>query len=334
VYTTLPSGYRRVRLILFESTKPYRPLTTRSYLFLGLGYAFNLALNNVFAANMANSTVILGAAHGSYGIGGIVGPIVATAMVSRGIVWSRFFLIILGIRVVVFFFAWWSNKGYEAEMATRFSAGLQRIASLQRADAGEPSQFQLLLRALKNRTTIIGALFIFAYQGAEVSISGWVISYLIAARGGDPKAVGYVTAGFWGGITLGRFVLSHLAPRVGEKLFVSILMLATIGFQLLVWLIPNIIAEAVAVSILGLLLGPIYPCSQTIFTRLLPSKIQMTSISFISSAGSSGGAIVPLIVGLLSAAFGTYVLHPTCIAAYAVMIGCWFFLPQVAKPME
>ena len=304
------------------------------YFFIGLGYAINLALNNVFAANMANQTVILGAAHGSYGLGGVVCPIIATAMVSRGILWSRFFLIPLVLRVGVFFFTGWANRGYESEPTSQFSAGLQQIASRQRAELGEPTKWQLLRRAMKNRTTIIGATFIFAYQGAEVSISGWVISYLISFRGGDPYKVGFVTAGFWGGITLGRFVLSHATPRIGEQLSVYILLAGTLAFQLLVWQVPNIITEAVAVSIEGLLLGPIYPSTQTIFTRLLPANIQMTSISFISSAGSSGGAVIPLIVGLASASAGTWVLHPICISMFAVMTACLLLLPKVVKPTD
>ena len=307
-----------------------------SYFFVGLGTALNLALNNVFAANMANSTIIIGAAHGSYGIGGMVAPIIATILVSRGVLWSRFFLITLGIRALVLAFAAWSYRGYEAEPTSKFSAGLERIASLQRSSSHnrEPSKWQLLKRAMRNRTTIFGALFIFAYQGAEVSISGWIISFLITSRGGNPAQVGYVTSGFWGGITLGRFVLSHAAPRIGEVPFVYILTAGSIAFQLLVWLVPNIITEAVAVSVLGLLLGPVYPCSQTIFAQLLPSSIQMSSIGFIASAGSSGGAVVPLLVGLLSAAVGPFVLHPICVGMFAVMAGCWFALPKVVKRTE
>lgn len=37
-----------------------------------------------------------------------------------------------------------------------------------------------------------------------MSISGWVISFLVQFRNGDPSKVGYVTAGFWAGITLGK----------------------------------------------------------------------------------------------------------------------------------
>ncbi|KAH0013742.1 MFS general substrate transporter, partial [Aureobasidium melanogenum] len=230
--------------VIMVFTPPF-PVVVIAFLLLGLGAALNLALNNVFCANLANSTVILGASHGSYGLG--------------------------------------ANQAADDE-------------------ASSPQQ-----------SYVFAALFIFSYQGSEVSTSGWVISFLIEARGGDPKKVGYVTAGFWGGITLGRFVLSHLAPRIGEKRFVYILTVLSIAFQLLVWLIPNIVGEAVAVSLLGLLLGPVYPCATTIFTRLMDRDVQMTALSFVSSAGSSGGAVAPFLTGLLAQAVGTFVLHPICI---------------------
>lgn len=90
----------------------------------------------------------------------------------------------------------------------------------------------------------------------------------------------------------------------------------------------------VSLSILGLVLGPIYPCAQTIFSRLLPRSIQVQGVSFISSAGSSGGAVVPLITGLVAQAAGTYVLHPVCIVAFAIMIAGWASLPKVERRDE
>ena len=81
---------------------------------------------------------------------------------------------------------------------------LERTASRRAAAQGETKR-QLLWQSAKNRTTLLGALFIFFYQGAEVAISGWVISYLIQYRDGDPSQVGNVTSGFWGGITGERF---------------------------------------------------------------------------------------------------------------------------------
>lgn len=181
--------------VMTACTPPFGVVVV-AYFLIGFGCALNLALNNVFCANLANSTVILGAAHGSYGVGGIIGPIAATSLVSAGVLWSRFFFIMIGIRVTCFFFAGWSFWNHEKEGTSQFANSLQQIASRQAAtENGEPSKLKMLGRALKNRTTIMGALFIFAYQGAEVSESGWFISYLINYRHGDPAKVGYVTSG-------------------------------------------------------------------------------------------------------------------------------------------
>jgi len=86
------------------------------------------------------------------------------------------------------------------------------------------------------------------------------------------------------------FIVSYFVHRTGERLFVHVLGVGAVAFQLLVWFVSNVIGDAVAVSIFGVLLGPIYPCTTTVFTLLLPNNIQMSAIDFISSAGSSGGA--------------------------------------------
>lgn len=320
--------------VIIVCTPPY-PAVVIAYLLLGFGMALNLALNNVFCANLANSTVILGAAHGAYGVGGTIAPILATAMVSNGILWSRFFLITLGLRIACFFSAAWAFWDYEKEGINGFTNSLQETHSQQLTStataASEPSKLKLILRALKNRTTLIGALFIFSYQGAEVSESGWFISYLIDYRDGDPARVGYVTAGFWAGITLGRFTLTHFASRVGEKRFVAALTIGAAVFQLLAWFIPNVIGGAVAVSVLGFLLGPAYPCAMTVFARLLPGNLQMSAVAFITTAGSSGGAVVPFTTGILAQAVGAFVLHPICVGFFVLMMVCWVTLPKVRK---
>jgi fucose permease len=323
-----------VGYVIVVCTPPF-PVTVAAFLFVGFGYSINLAIGNVFCSGLASATIVLGCGHGSYGIGGTVGPIIATAMVSHGLSWSRYYLVTLGIRLICLGSTGWAFWGIEKEAPMELLSALQRTASRREvAEAGETTKRQLFARSLRNKVTIMGALFTFAYQGAEVSISGWVISFLITYRHGDPAYVGYVTAGFWAGITLGRFTLSHLATRVGERRFVFGLGIGAIAFQLLVWLIPNIIGEAVAVALLGLLLGPVAPCSMVIFLRLLPRRIQTTSISFVSSAGSSGGAIAPFLTGLLAQAAGTYVLHPICVALFFVMLGCWWLLPESEKREE
>lgn len=81
-----------VAYIVIACPVPF-PAVVAAYLILGFGEALSLALNNVFISNLANSTVLLGTAHGAYGVGGIVGPILATALVSNGVNWHQFYAI-------------------------------------------------------------------------------------------------------------------------------------------------------------------------------------------------------------------------------------------------
>lgn len=178
--------------IILVSTPPY-PAVIVAFFFLGYGAATLLALNNVYCANLHPPSAILGAAHGSYGLGGIVAPIIGTAMASRGVLWSRFYFGCLGLRLVCGAFAGWAFWGYKEEQ----EQVQVLVGSGEREGQSAESKSRNLKLALKNRVTIFGALFIFAYQGAEVAISGWVISFLINYRDGDPAHVGYVTAGFW-----------------------------------------------------------------------------------------------------------------------------------------
>lgn len=306
--------------------KPPFPIVTLAFFLLGLGMAFNLALNNTFCANLADATGLLGFLHGSYGIGGTVGPLIATAFVSYGHGWNVFYFVTLGLAALNALVAYLTFRTYELDNPLNSSTAIPSLPT--------PSKSRLLKEALRNRTTILGSLFIFAYQGAEVSISGWVISFLISYRHSAPSRVGYVTAGFWAGITLGRFLLSHAAHKIGEKLAVAALLVGASAFQILVWKIPNVVGDAVAVSFVGLLLGPVYPCAMAVVSRLVGRRLQMSSLATVSALGSSGGAVAPFFTGLLAQQVGTWVLHPICVGLFGGMLLCWAGFPAVRKRRE
>jgi fucose permease len=253
-----------------------------------------------------------------------------------GLLWSRYYLLTISVAIFNLVFAGWSFWHYEAESGQALLTTVERTSSRLQNSMGQNQrrghgQMVSMLKAIKSKTVILGALFIFSYQGAEVSISGWVISFLISNRHGNPSAVGYVTSGFWAGITLGRFLLSHPAHKIGEKLFVYGMVIGAAVFELLVWQVPNVIGDAVAVAIVGLLLGPVYPCATAIFSRAIGRKDQMSSLSVISAFGSSGGAVAPFTTGILAQAVGTFVLHPIAIGLFAVMLICWYGLPNSRK---
>jgi MFS family permease len=122
-----------------------------------------LAIGQVYCANLANNTVITGLYQGAYGVGGIIAPLIATSIVSRGYLWSRFYLILLGLAVFNFFFASWAFWKYETES----DSILPRQVNEPRATMSQPTKWGSIKTLLTHRTTVLGALFIFAYQVIE-----------------------------------------------------------------------------------------------------------------------------------------------------------------------
>jgi fucose permease len=302
------------------------PVIVCAFFFVGFSIGVNVAIGNLFCGGMQNGTLMLGLLHGMYGLGGTVGPLIATGIVTAaGAVWTRYYLLTLSTAACTVVLGMWSFWGYEKEMSPTARA---------RENTPTGSILNSMVGVLQLRVVLLGAIFIFAYQGAEVSISGWVISFLINTRDGDPARVGYVSSGFWAGITLGRFLLSGPAQRIGEKKFVYGLTIGALVFQILVWWVPNIIGEAVAVSFVGLLLGPIYPCATAVFMRCMTRQEALSGIATISACGSMGGAVAPFVTGLLAQAVGTWVLHPIVIFLFVCMLGCWYCIPTEQKRTE
>ncbi|CAN8102480.1 unnamed protein product [Discula destructiva] len=315
--------------IMIACTAPF-PAIVVGFFLIGLGMSINLALGNIFCGSLTQSTAALGAMHGSYGIGGITAPLIATAFVTvLDLVWSRYYFIPLGLTAFNAVLALWAYWHFEKEHMHSEPVPLRTRSAAVPSPA--KSRLETVGKAFTSRVVLLGALFIFAYQGAEVSISGWVISFLEEARDGDPSRVGYVTSGFWAGITLGRFLLSMPAHKIGEKIFVYGVVVGAAVFELLVWLVPNVVGNAVAVAIVGLLLGPVYPCAAAVFMRTMSRSEKLSGMGLISAFGSSGGAAAPFTTGLLAQVAGTFVLHPIAIGLFGAMLVCWYGLPAQRK---
>jgi hypothetical protein len=99
-----------------------------------------------------------------------------------------------------------------------------------------------------------------------------------------------------------------------------------------IWQVPSLIGDAVAVSMVGLLLGPMYPLCMNQAGRIIPrnlltgsigwflsiiTRCQMTLIEafwplsgWIAGFGQAGSAILPFMTGALASRFGIIVLQP------------------------
>ncbi|KAK4170012.1 tetracycline resistance [Cladorrhinum sp. PSN259] len=302
-----------------------------SFFLLGFGNSFNLALGNVFVAGMGTKS--LGVMHGMYGLGGTLGPLIANGMVSsKSLEWGKYYWITMGLAVLGAgsmggFFWGYEEDGTEIDPDKNEEEKKRGRSGCISVSVGvkEGRHWQAVQAAVDWRIVPLGALFIFAYKGVEVSISGWAYTFLKEDREAGTD-FGYATAGFWAGITLGRFILTPFGHRFGDKRFVYILSASCVALQILVWFVKDAIADSVVLATIGLLLGPVYPCVAAVFLRNMEENERVTGIGIISAFGMSGGAVAPFITGAIADSRGSWVLNPIAIALYGAMLVCWYFL--------
>ncbi|KDE07771.1 hypothetical protein MVLG_02041 [Microbotryum lychnidis-dioicae p1A1 Lamole] len=191
----------------------------------------------------------------------------------------------------------------------------------------------ILRQTLENRTVWICCLFILVYVGAEVSMGGWIVTFLIDNRNGGPSA-GYVATGFWGGLTLGRAVTSPFNIWFGEKRVIWLYLFIATGLEFAIWFSRDFIGNAVTVALVGFLLGPIYPITMSICTKVLPRSLHASGIGFIAAAGQAGSAIFPFLTGALAQKFSPSVLQPVLIILFVVQAVIWVFCPSPDRKKE
>jgi fucose permease len=216
--------------------EPPYALFVASFIFSGSGRAYQAAQANVLLANVQNSHRWLGLLHAFYGAGALVAPLVATGLAANTSYWHYWYLIMLGVEILNTLFLAWSYR-----------TNLFRPASTKAKDTASHE----LKSAPSKRSTWSLSAFFFLYVGVEVASGGWVVEFLIRARHGEPSKVGYVASGFYSGLTLGRLVLAEPTHRWGEYRMIFAYIVVGLILQLMYWFIPNIIANAVCLSLLG-----------------------------------------------------------------------------------
>lgn len=277
---------------------------------------------------MANANEVLGVMHAFYGAGGVIAPLIATSMITKAqLQWFHFYYIMIAAAVIelaVTVSAFWKATGrvfLDSHPKTSDSAG---NSSLKEA----------LLTLPAARVTWLCALFLLCYVGVEVALGGWIVKFMLEVRRGEPFASGMTATGFWLGITVGRVVLGFVTPLLGEKLAVMIYIPAAMGLELLFWLVPQFIVSAVAVSLQGFFLGPLFPAVVVAATKSLPKHLHVGAVGFAAAFGGGGAAILPFAVGAIAQARGVGVLQPVILAFLGALLLLWLGLPNFSKKKE
>jgi MFS transporter, FHS family, L-fucose permease len=187
------------------------------------------------------------------------------------------------------------------------------------------------LDLLKRPRFGFGALCIFLYVGAEVSIGSLVVNYLMqpGVMALEEQAAGKLIGLYWGGAMVGRFIGSYLMRFVSPG---RLLACVAIGAITLILISTNTTGIAAGYSLLaiGLMNAIMFP---TIFS-LASEKLgpRAADGSGIINVAIFGGAVVPLATGAIADMTGslaTALLLPALCYAVIAAFGYYARRPAV-----
>ncbi|KAL0565193.1 hypothetical protein V5O48_016837 [Marasmius crinis-equi] len=319
-----------------QSVAPPFPVFVVAYAISGAGIALQEAQASGFIATLTTRTEAkMGVIHACFGLGAFLAPLLATRFAQLNREWSFFFVISLGFAVVntlllTTVFRLRSRDRCLAEIGEPVDATCCPVGDKGHDDLQSHGSFA---RIFENRNVHLMAAFLFVYVGVEATIGGWMVTFMERERLDDPYAgyAGYVSSGFFGGLALGTIALLWFNSLVGERYAPLMYAVLALGLEIIVWLVPSFIGGAVAVSIIGFLLGPIYPITMNHAGRTLSRGILSGCLGWIAGFGQAGSAVFPFMTGVLAGKFGIDSLQPLLISMIIFMMALWIVINVASR---
>jgi FHS family L-fucose permease-like MFS transporter len=176
-----------------------------------------------------------------------------------------------------------------------------------------------VMTALKSRWGLIGAVAIFLYVGAEVSIGSAMTNFLHEPDmlNVSLEEAGKLVSYYWGGAMVGRFIGSGLLTFVRAHRLLAVFALGACLLCLSVTQLSGSTAAYLALSI-GLFNSIMFP---VIFTLTLErSSAAPAATSGLLCLAIVGGAILPYIYGMIADAAGLHTAYFLPAVAYALIV--------------
>ncbi|HEY0760146.1 MAG TPA: sugar MFS transporter [Acidisarcina sp.] len=186
----------------------------------------------------------------------------------------------------------------------------------------------------KYRHTVLGALGIFTYVGAEVAIGSFLVKYFLADYIGPhvgiytAETAGKVLSLYWGGAMVGRFIGSAVLQKLRSN---TVLGYAALVAAVLVCtsMLSGGYLALITILLVGFFNSTMFP---SIFTLGIAELGPMTGKgSGLLIAAIVGGAIIPLVQGVIADRIGVH--H-----AFILPVLCYVYIAYYgfsgSKPMR
>ncbi|MGG3839115.1 MFS transporter [Paenibacillus thiaminolyticus] len=261
------------------------------YLIVGLGIgSMTVSVATIIPTYFQERAgVIFNLANALFGVGMIVTPILLNVMFAQNMSWRYFYI------------------GVSALIALILFALLSFKPAKTTADQGQDKvTLKSVLQLFQDRQILFVILFILFYVAAEAGfLNFFPILYNsldIAGMTADQKAstAGYIIASFAFLFTIGRFVGGFIIYKLGERRTLVAFSLFALASLVLGRMFMT--SFSYLIMLFGLAMSVLFPTAQGIASKLTKQAGSLQGVIYVASG--LGGAVVGILIGQVSEAFG------------------------------
>jgi fucose permease len=287
---------------------------------------------NVYLAALPGATTRLNRLHAFFGVGALLGPPLGTWIVGFTS-WTEVYLV-LAVAFAALAAGFLATFPATAPRAPEPAAPGPARPAAPAPDApapvggapagGAPAGGGETRAALRDRGVLLGSAMLAVYVGVELSVGNWGFSYLVQGRALPQALAGYTVSGYWLGLTLGRFLISPLAARVGATTagMMYACLAGVTAATALAWLLPTAPA-CVALGLVGFFLGPVFPTTMAVASQLTRPRLVPAAIGIMNAASTVGGSALPWLAGAIAQSAGMRALLPFVIVLSLAQFAVW-----------
>lgn len=313
-------GYRRTLMLgaamsllgsFAFSLQPSFAIVLVMRVLMGMGTGLIEASLNSYVTTLPRRTSILNSLHAFFGVGALVGPLLATVILALSLGWNWVYFVLAGLNGLLL-----------VGLAIFFP---QKQAQTMQSGEEEQGIGKVLGASLRMRIIWVATLFLLFYVGVETNAGSWSYSFLTEWRHEGTLFAGWLVSGYWLGLALGRFTQPRIFERfgLGNVTLLQACMAEAVVGMLLIWLVPSGVVAAVGLLLVGYGLGPIYPTIVALMPGLVPPRMVSSAIGFLVSLSIPGIAVFPWIAGILAQDIGLWTLWPFTLLLVVAMLIFW-----------
>ncbi|KAL1791794.1 hypothetical protein ACET3X_009545 [Alternaria dauci] len=293
-----------------------------AFMFQGLGMGLLDGSWCAWAGSMEKANTVSGLLHGSYSVGGAMGPFIVTVLTTKHFPWWNWYAILAGACALSFLVL---VTAFRNETAFVYRESKQSKTNDPKID---------VKAVFKYRATWFCAAYFLTYVGIETAISGWIVSFMLRSRHATTYVAGLSSSGYWIGMAVGRLTLGFATDKMGVRRANGLYFLVALAIDISFAVSSSPVASVALMTMLGFIMGPMFPSGVVVLTRLLPAELHVAAVSFVASLGQIGAAFSPFVIGAVIDGIGIGVFRFAIVVETTLALLVWVAFTRLRPAVQ